>query len=176
VKVIDDRRNPTYSIVLGVWGMVAVYAMVHDQYIVRIAPEHFTEYHPPLWGIEEAPVLALVYAARSSLAPGLIWGLVLARTARHGTRPKIPVGVVLFGCGAVILLTELTALASGWWVWTTGRYLFPEAVYPDDSLPLRITTTIQGVCYLVGAMLAGLWTAGVARQRGRSLCSPAAGD
>jgi hypothetical protein len=145
--------------------MVAVYAMLHDQCIVRIAPEHFTEYHPPLWGIEAPWLLALVYAARSSLAPGLLWGLVLARAARHGAAPKVPVAAVLQGTVAVILLTELIAAACGVWVWQTGRYLLPEVLYPEAGLPMRITTTVQGVCYLAGAILAGGWVAVIGQKR-----------
>lgn len=165
MALINERREITYAIVLGVWGMVAGYAMLHDQVIVRIAPEHFTDYHAPLWGIEAPWLLALVYAARSSLAPGLLWGLVLARAARHGAAPKVPVTVVLQGSAVVILLTELIAAGCGIWVWQTGQYLLPEAVYPEEGLPMRITTTVQGICYLAGAIFAGAWVAVIGQRR-----------
>ncbi len=113
MPLIAERRDITYTIVIGVWGMVAMYAILHDQYIVRIAPEHFTKYHPPLWDIGNPALLALIYAARSSLAPGLLWGLVLARAARHGDLAKVPVKVVLKGSAIVILLTELLAAVAG---------------------------------------------------------------
>jgi len=167
MRLIRERRAITYAIVLGVWGLVAGYAALHDQVIVRIAPEHFTVYHPPLWGLEGAETLALVYALRSSLAPGLLWGLALALVARNGTRPKVPVGRILRGALGVILLTEALAVAAGTWVWRTERMLLPEVLYPDDGLPMRITTTVQGVCYAVGGGLAGVWTFWVARMRCR---------
>jgi hypothetical protein len=168
MRLIRERRAVTYAIVFGVWGLVAGYAVVHDQVIVRIAPEHFTVHHPPLWGMEDAAALALGYALRSSLAPGLLWGLALAHVARNGPRPKVPVGVILRGSLGVILLTESLAVAAGWWVWRTERMLLPEVLYPDDGLPMRITTTVQGVCYVAGAFLAGMWTLRVAwRRRGQ---------
>lgn len=83
-RLLDERRSITYSIVFGIWGLTAIYAAIHDQYIVRIAPEHFTMYHKALWNIQTPELLALAYAFKASLAPGLILGVTCAFVARHG--------------------------------------------------------------------------------------------
>ncbi len=164
---IGESRRITYAIVFGVWGMVAVYAVLHDQYIVRIAPEHFTVYHPPMRGVHGPEWLAFVYAVRSSLAPGLILGLALARVARHGPGPKVSVRFTLVGSALVVLVTELLAAASGLWVHRTGRLPYPEEWYPDDDPRMKVTTTIQASCYLLGAVFSGILLAWTAWKRRR---------
>ena len=37
-----ETRFGFYGTVFGTWAIVAVYAILHDQYVVRISPEHFT--------------------------------------------------------------------------------------------------------------------------------------
>jgi hypothetical protein len=40
--LLDERRAVTYAIVFGIWAEVFLYCVLHDQYLIRIAPEHFT--------------------------------------------------------------------------------------------------------------------------------------
>lgn len=49
--LIRERRSVSYAIILGMWGLTFLYCLLHDPYLVRIAPEHFAVYHKPLWGI-----------------------------------------------------------------------------------------------------------------------------
>jgi hypothetical protein len=151
-----DSRKSAYGVILGVATMVVLYAIAHDQYIVRIAPEHFTVYHEPLGTIRNPSLLAAAYAFLASATPGLILGLACFAAGRLGARPKVRVRTILIGAALVILGTELVAAASGLFVWRLGRGILPEFVYPDPALPLVITQTIQIFCYAGSAVFSGL--------------------
>ncbi len=154
-ELYDEKRSVTYSTILGVWAMVALYAVLHDQYIARIAPEHFTEYHPQIWGIEDPYRLAAALAFCASFGPGLLLGTACLLAARVGSFPKQPIKSVFQGVLAVIAATEFLSASLGCWVYYTKRPLLPTWCYPDHSLPLLITQTIQISCYLLGALLSG---------------------
>ena len=153
VILLKEKRSVTYRILLGVWAMVAAYAIVHDQYIVRIAPEHFTEYHAPMWGIESAEWLAVGYGFRASLAPGLLLGLACVYVGREGPRRKVSVAAILKGALTVIVLSELLSLATGSYVYLTKKPIFSAMFYPEFSHGMLITQTIQLTCYASSAVL-----------------------
>lgn len=69
-----EDRGSFYVTVFGIWLIVAIYAIAHDQYIVTIAPEHFTVYHPNPHGIENSRLLAAWSAVLASVSPGLLLG------------------------------------------------------------------------------------------------------
>ena len=85
--------------------MVAAYAIIHDQYLVRIAPEHFTVYHDNPEGIENASVLAAWIALKASVSPGLLLGIATWVVARSGSCPKINPKYTFVAVGIVILVT-----------------------------------------------------------------------
>lgn len=140
----------SYSIIFGIWAEVFVYCVLHDQYLIRIAPEHFTVWHPPLWGIENLTLLALAWGFRASVGPGLVLGLAALFLGRAGSRPKVEPEAMLKVVPLGILVTEFAGLLAGAWVWKTGLPLYPTAFYPDSSKPLLITQTIQLTCYAAG--------------------------
>ena len=144
-------RRTSYTIILGTCLLVIVYAILHDQYLVRIAPEHFTVYHEPLWGIENPPLLAAAYAFCAAFVPGLALGLTCAAITTYRNRTPPRTWLVLRGVLCVIIATELLSAASGLYVYVTKNPLYPAALYPDESLPLLVTQTIQLTCYLAGA-------------------------
>ena len=168
--LLEESRPVTYSIVFGIWAEVFLYCLLHDQYLIRIAPEHFTEYHPPLWGIENLTLLAAAWAFRASIGPGLVLGLAALFIGRAGPRPKVAPAAMLKIVPGLILLTEAAGLAAGAVAWKTGQRVYPEAIYPESSLPILISQTIQVTCYLVGAVAAAgflVWLAGRRRQANR---------
>ena len=167
VRLTDEPRSVTYSILAGVWAIVALYAIAHDQYIVRIAPEHFTIYHEPLWGIANPKWLAAAYALRASIGPGFVLGFACVIVGRNGSRPKVSKWALFAGTAAVVAATEIVSAGSGWWTDRTKRELFPHAWYPDATLPLRITTTMQITCYLASAFFSLVFLLIVNRQRSR---------
>jgi hypothetical protein len=167
LTLLDEKRGVSYAIVFGIWAEVFLYCVLHDQYLIRIAPEHFTEWHPPLWGIENLSLLALAWGFRASVGPGLILGLAALFLGRVGRWPKVAPGTILKAVPCGILVTEAAGLLAGAWVWKTGQPLYPAAMYPDFSIPLLITQTIQLTCYAVGGLVGLIFLGWIVRQRRR---------
>ena len=147
-----EGRRSMYSMVLGVWAIVAVYAVLHDQYIVRIAPAHFTRYHDPMWGIRRPNILAAAYAFRSSWYPGVLLGIACALAARADSMPRISPRFVLRSVAAIVCLTELVAAFSGVVAYRRGQGIYPDEFYPAPELLLQVTQTIQLTCYWMSAL------------------------
>jgi hypothetical protein len=148
-----DSRRSWYSLALGVWGIVAVYAMLHDQYIVRIAPEHFTAYHPPMWGLTDPHALAAAWAFGASWYPGTLLGIATTLAARADSMPRISARFVLLSVVIVVCLTEVAAALSGLATHLLGHGIYPDRFYPAQDLPLQVTQSIQLTCYWVSAGL-----------------------
>lgn len=163
--LISEKRSTAYSCAFGVWLLVAIYCILHDQYIVRIAPEHFTVYHAPIWGLSKPTAIAAAWAFKASLVPGLGLGVAATFIARHGSLPRLPVRSVFLGAGVVIILTEITAASVGVWTQLTGRRLLPESWIPRDSKALLVTQTIQLTAYLSAALYSTLWLVWICRWR-----------
>ncbi|RYD60270.1 MAG: hypothetical protein EOP83_19790 [Verrucomicrobiaceae bacterium] len=138
MNLLQEKRSVTYAIVFGIWAQVFLYCVLHDQYLIRISPEHFTVYHPPLWGITDLTLLAVAWAFRASIGPGLVLGLAALFLGRTGQRPKVAPGRVLKVVPWLLLATEVAGLAAGAWVWKTKQPLFPEIVYPDLTEPMPV--------------------------------------
>lgn len=151
--LLNETRPITYAIVFGIWAEVFLYCLLHDQYMVRISPRHFTVYHDPLWGIENPYLLAAGWAFRASIGPGLVLGLAALFLGRAGSRPKIAPATMLKVVPWLILVTELAGLATGAWVWRKEEPLYPDAIYPDGTMPILISQTIQVTCYLAGGLV-----------------------
>jgi len=166
--LLQEKRSVAYAIVFGIWAEVFLYCLLHDQYLVRIAPEHFTEYHEPLWGIENHSLLAAAWAFRASIGPGLVLGLVALFLARGGSRPKIAPGTLLKIVPCLILLTEACGLLAGWWAWKNDRALYPEAIYPDLTRPILTTQSIQLTCYAAGGLVSGIFLGWIVWRRRRT--------
>jgi hypothetical protein len=163
--LLEETRPVTYAIVFGIWGEVFLYCLLHDQYLIRISPEHFTEYHPPLWGIANLTLLAAAWAFRASVGPGLGLGLAALFLGRAGPRPKVAPATMLKIVPCLILLTEAAGLAAGAVAWKTRQPVYPESIYPELSLPILISQTIQVTCYLAGAMVSTGFLAWLAVRR-----------
>ena len=147
-----ESRRSMYALVLGVWAIVAVYAVLHDQYIVRIAPAHFTAYHDPMWGIRYPKILAAAYALRSSWYPGVLLGIACALAARADSMPRISPRFVLKSVAAIVCLTELVAAFSGVVVYRRGQGIYPDEFYHAPGLLLQVAQTIQLTCYWMSAV------------------------
>lgn len=147
-----ESRLGMYSLTLGVWGIVAVYAVLHDQYIVRLSPAHFTLYHDPMWGIRYPKILALAYAFRSSWGPGLLLGMACTLAARADDMPQVSYSFVLKSVTAIVVLTELVAAFSGAVAYRRGMGIYPDAFYHDPNLMQQVAQTIQLTCYWMAAL------------------------
>ena len=159
---VDGETWKSFLIVfLGTWLAVWFYAAVHNQYLIRIAPEHFTVWHYKIPYTQDYTLLGILYAGGASISPGGILGALLYVAGRLFDRPRVPVHKLVSSTAWVWLAGELCAVASGLIVWRTGRPLYPENLYPVKSLGLLITQTIQITAYSTGALFSlGLlfWT------------------
>jgi hypothetical protein len=153
MKLIDEDRGITYRIVIGVTATIVSWAIIHDQIIAQIAPEHFTEYHEPVGNIKNPYVLAFLWAIAATLGLGLIMGIVYAFLGRRGDRPKVSVRFILVGTIIMVVLIELVSSGTGWWVFRTGETLYPDSWYPVDELGILVTQTMQISAYLTSAVL-----------------------
>ena len=154
--LIKEGRWASYSFILRVWVRVAIYAVCHDQSIVRIEPRHFTEYHGDLWGMESPALLAAGHAFLASIGPGCLLGVACLLAGWFGSYPRIPDRSVMKGVWLVIGGAELVSLLSGLWVYQTGRHFLPDAVFPEFTLSLVITQTMQLMCYAASAVFSCL--------------------
>jgi hypothetical protein len=149
--LFNDSRRTFWHIILGVWGAVAVYAVLHDLHIVRIFPEHFTVYHANPLNIGNPYVLSGLWAFGASFAPGCLLGIALYFASRAGSCPQISPSFVIRGAIAAVVITEVLSLLSGLAVAAYGRPLYPEILYPEKSLPAMVAQTMQLSAYLFGA-------------------------
>ncbi|HKP03921.1 MAG TPA: hypothetical protein VJU77_11255 [Chthoniobacterales bacterium] len=140
------------TVFFGTWLAVWFYAAVHNQYLIRIAPEHFTVWHYRMPFTQDYTLLGILYAGGASVSPGGILGALLYVAGRLFDRPRVPVRKLILSTAWVWLAVEVCALASGLVVWRTGRPLYPEDLYPANSLGLLITQTIQITAYSTGAL------------------------
>jgi hypothetical protein len=152
-RKLDDSRIVMSIIVFSVWALVAIYAIAHDQYIVRIEPAHFTIYHPAVPGVESPALQAAVLAFMASLWPGLALGISLALVCRAGSYPKVGVVYVLIGTAVVIAITELASLMTGLITYLQRKPFYYSSWYPEGAeISLMVTQTIQITCYFVAGL------------------------
>jgi hypothetical protein len=149
------------SVFLGAWLAVWLYAALHNQYLIRIAPEHFTIWHSRISFTQNYTLLGIVWAFRASISPGGILGALLYLAGRLFDRPKLSARELVFSTAWVWLAVEFCALGTGLFVWRTQRGIYPADWYPVQSLGLLITQTIQITAYSSGALFSVillLWT------------------
>jgi hypothetical protein len=162
---LHTSRRAAYGTLFLVWGLVAVYAVVHDQYVARLEPRHFTHYHQPVAGITSAADLAVIHALLASVGPGLLLGLGCLLASTAGRWPRLGRRFILRGVLTTLALTEASALASGLWVTRMQSSFFPRSWFPDQTHSMAVTQTIQLTTYLAGAVFScGLLTTLVWRR------------
>ncbi len=155
-----------YSLTLGVWAIVAAYAILHDQYIVRIAPEHFTIYHGEMWGLTEPKALAAAWAFGSSWYPGILLGMVCTLAARaDASVPRVAARDVLKSAAAVVCLVEASAAISGLIAHRLGHRLYPARFYHAPGVRLQLAQTIQLTSYWASAVFSITLTFGLVAVR-----------
>jgi len=147
-----ESRAKTYGLAARVWLPVAAYAVAHDQYVVRIEPRHFTVYHDPVPGVTSPEVQAAILAFQASFLPGFMLGFACVIVAWAGDWPRLPERFVLPGVLIVIVLSELCSLLSWRWVRARGSSFYPDFIFPDDTLGIITTQTIQITCYAASAV------------------------
>jgi len=168
-RVEGESWASFFTVTLGTWMAVWFFASLHNQYLIRIAPEHFTVWHYQIPFIKSHTLLGIAYAFGASASPGVVLGMALFVVGRLGQRPKIPPLRLVLSTAWIWLGVEIAAISSGVLVHLTSHPLYPDWVYPDDSHGLLITQTIQITAYLSGVMLSIVLLAATWRRRGKPL-------
>jgi hypothetical protein len=169
-RVSGDSLMAFFKVVIGVWMAVWIYAALHNQYLIRIAPEHFTVWHYKMPYFTSYTMLGIAYAFGASISPGLILGVSLYFAGRFFSRPTLSPREIILSTVWVWVAVEICSGFAGLVVWLTGKGLYPDWVYPDDSVGLLMTQSIQITAYLTGALFSCILIAATWQKR-KSLIS-----
>ncbi len=151
------KHRDFLPISLGVFALVVAYAILNDQVIASISPDHFTLYHPHYFPFENAHLQALCFAVVAAGGPGLAWGILLYWAGHYGPGPVVGRWATLLGAAIVILLTATAAWGIGWRESISGQPPYPMFFFPSDDLKLYLSQTVQLTNYLAGSVGAVVW-------------------
>jgi len=179
-KVSGESWRVFFTVLVGTWMAIWVYAAIHNQYLIRIAPEHFTVWHYKMPFFTGHTMLGIAYAFAASSSPGLLLGIALYVAGRLFDRPKLTTWQLVSSTVWVWIGVEICAWIAGLIVWRTGRGIYPDWVYPDDSLGLLFRLRdAEHCCYGHDFLLArpvgrkGSPNAASCCARSRADCEPA---
>jgi hypothetical protein len=160
-EITGESWRSFFSVTLGTWMIIWLCAAIHNQYLIRIAPEHFTVWHYRMPFFTGYTMLGIAYAFAATISPGLILGVLLYIFGRLFNRPKLAPSQLVLSTLWVWFAVELCAISTGVIVWRSGHGLYPDWIYPDNSIGILITQTIQVTDYLAGvffSLLLIVWT------------------
>src|SRR5437764_9765739 len=89
-EVPGESWTSFLTVFLGTWLAVWFYAAAHNQYLIRIAPEHFTVWHYKMHFTQDYTLLGILYAGGASISPCGILGALLYVAGRLFDRPRVP--------------------------------------------------------------------------------------
>ena len=136
----------TVAAVIVAWGAL------HNQYLIRIEPRHFTVFHPTWLALDNLTLLGIQYAFLATVGPAGLYGILTYFAAWAGPRPKITLHQVLWQTVAMIGVIEFACLLM-WWAAATWYdahqrpLLLPAAWFPELSRGIVITQTINLFAY-----------------------------
>jgi hypothetical protein len=162
---MPSSHRECLPIALGTFALVTLFGIFNDQAIVRIAPEHFTVFHPHYFPVQQPGLLALCFAVVATGGPGLAWGIALYWAGHYGPGPAVGTRATISGVLLVLFITVASAWSLGWHVHQSHQPLYPRFFYPTDEIPLYITQTVQLTNYLVGVSGALVWIAAIQLYR-----------
>ena len=169
LPVPDAEREHLARFALVFAAMVVGRACLHDLYLIRVEPRHFTEYHRPLLPITNHALLAVQYATVATVGPGLVFGFLAWIACRAGKFPQVSLARAAGGFALVMLGVEAVLFAIG----SLARNrvenglppLYPAWAYPDDTAGIHVSQTINISAYLIAPAVGALYL--LARHLGR---------
>ena len=90
-----------------------VYGIIHDQFTARICLEYFTVFHPQIFLTQSPTLLAFGWGILATWWVGAFLGLILAFSARIGSRPKLTARDVFPYVARLLLVMGACAFAAG---------------------------------------------------------------
>jgi len=162
------------KIILLAIGAAILFGILHDQVTVRVCVEYFTIGHPPVFHTDSPTLLGLGWGIIATWWVGLILGILLAASARLGSRPKLdarellkPVGVLLMLMAALCSIAGFSgyaaANAGAVWLLEPMRTRIPAERHALFLADLWSHLAAYGVGFIGGIVICvWLW-----RTRGR---------
>lgn len=169
---MTNRHRDFLPISLGVFALVALYAVANDQIIATVSPDHFLVYHPRYFPFDNVRWQALCFSLVATGGPGLGWGILLYWVGHYGPGPVFGRRATVLGAAVVVLVTAAAAWGSGWWVTRLSEPFYPAFFFPSEDPKLYFSQTVQLTNYLVGLTGAIAWLAAIVIWRRRSLPPP----
>ena len=112
-----------------------VYGIVHDQVTARVCLEYFTVFHPPVFETDSPTLLALGWGIIATWWRGAFLGLLLALSARLGTRPKIKAADLLRPVLVLLAWMASSAIVAGIVGFVLARFnLIDKPVWVQEKL------------------------------------------
>lgn len=136
---------------------ISTWAILHDQIVIRIEPRHFTEYHRPLLDISNLTLLAIQYGFIATFGLGIVFGMVTFFLSRNGPLTQLSFKEVFIRFIPFSLIVEFICLSAGYGEYrhfqTHGEHLiYPDSVFPDETLGIAITQTMNLTAYLLAGI------------------------
>jgi hypothetical protein len=162
------------------------YGVVHDQITAYLCIEYFSVAHPPIFPVSSPALLALCWGVVSTSGVGLLFGMLLAKSACDGDAPQIAVSKLGKQIASLLGIMSACAAISGFGAYfMDARRLIPFSAAWVESIPADICERFLAVwathmaSYVVGFSGAGLIVWRAWNQRGRpkliDLVPPSAG-
>ncbi len=167
----EEEKGAFFKIVLGTAAMVIAYAILHDQYLIRVSPRHFTEYHPNIFPVSNLTLLAACFAITATFGPGLVLGYLMYAAARLGRKQKTEIAEVYLNVFFLIVVLEIIAVSIGLLaplLAERGQLPFPGEWYPDKTKGILVTQTTQIVCYLLAPILSSIALIKIYKRRSQA--------
>jgi hypothetical protein len=150
-----------------------IYGILQDQITSRVCVEYFTIGHPPI-GTEDPTLLAFGWGVLATWWVGLGLGLLLAFTARVGSRPRLvaqdmvlPVAITMLCVGLAALIAGMIGYlaAQSGWIFLSGP--LAQRVPPDKQARFLADGAAHNVAYAAGALAGAVVCVLVWRKRRR---------
>ena len=152
MPVPPGERGHYLRWVVTVASVIVAWGMMHNQYLIRIEPRHFTVFHPRWLPLTDLTLLGMQYAFLATVGPAGLYGILSYFAARHGRLPKLSLRHVLLHVMVMIAAIEAMCLLM-WWATATWYdahqqpLILPAAWFPEVSRGIVITQTINLYAY-----------------------------
>jgi hypothetical protein len=129
----------SFRIILTCIVAAVLYGILHDQFTAHICVEYFSVFHPPVFSTASPALLALGWGVIATWWVGAILGVLLALSARAGSRNKIDVSELVGPISKLLLAMGLLAAIAGLtgYVLTSRGAISPPGWVGSNLPPVR---------------------------------------
>lgn len=167
------RKTEHRLLLICTLGMTA-YAMIQDQFSVRMSPEYFTVAHPRIEGLTDPTLLGVAWGFLGGWWGGMIMGMAVGISATVGKQPPLTVREIRPGLIALFLMIAVATIMTGGAAYLNATILRVELggdlarqVPRETHLRFFAVACAHVGTYssaILGSVVLSVW---VGRQRGR---------